>query len=368
MSIQKYTVKEAINKVLNTNEDALKVDIDNVTLTTEGSDVAIDVALDKANDSVTFFSNTNKDGTSGTSLAPLVDLDGHLQVDILSSASLTVGDGGGSLTVDDGGTTLSIDDGSASITVDTTGTNGLEVVQDTAADLNMTEANSAAIKTAVETIDNAIAGSEMQVDVVASLPAGDNNIGNVDVASAIPAGSNTIGNIKITDGTETANVDSENNLNVVEKNSDAIKTAVQLIDNAISGSEMQVDVVASIPAGTNTIGNVKLTDGSETASVNASNQLETAEANSGDIKTAVETLLFDTGKDDYAHSDSADINLAPYFGIFVGTGGDIRLNTGASGGGSDLLFKNVASGQVLPIKVHRVYSTNTTATDLVFLK
>ena len=64
MSIQKYTVKEAINKVLNTNEDALKVDIDNVTLTTEGSDVAIDVALDKANDSVTFFSNTNKAGTS----------------------------------------------------------------------------------------------------------------------------------------------------------------------------------------------------------------------------------------------------------------------------------------------------------------
>lgn len=37
------------------------------------------------------------------------------------------------------------------------------------------------IKTAVETLDNAISGSEMQVDVVAALPAGTNNIGDVDV-------------------------------------------------------------------------------------------------------------------------------------------------------------------------------------------
>ena len=36
----------------------------------------------------------------------------------------------------------------------------------------------------------------------------------------------------------------------------AVKTAVEVIDNAISGSEMQVDVIAALPAGTNTIGNV----------------------------------------------------------------------------------------------------------------
>jgi len=41
--------------------------------------------------------------------------------------------------------------------------------------------NLADIKTAVEVIDNAISGSEMQVDVVAALPAGTNNIGDVDV-------------------------------------------------------------------------------------------------------------------------------------------------------------------------------------------
>lgn len=43
-------------------------------------------------------------------------------------------------------------------------------------------ADTAAIQTAVETIDNAISGNEMQVDVVAALPAGTNNIGKVDHA------------------------------------------------------------------------------------------------------------------------------------------------------------------------------------------
>ena len=64
-----------------------------------------------------------------------------------------------------------------------------------------------AIKTAVETLDNTVAGSELQVDVVGSLPAGSAaigklaansgvDIGDVDVTS-ISAGSNTIGNVGI---------------------------------------------------------------------------------------------------------------------------------------------------------------------------
>lgn len=50
---------------------------------------------------------------------------------------------------------------------------------------NQSTANTAlsAIQVAVEVIDNAISGSEMQVDVVAALPAGDNNIGNVDIVT-----------------------------------------------------------------------------------------------------------------------------------------------------------------------------------------
>lgn len=51
--------------------------------------------------------------------------------------------------------------------------------------------------------------------------------------------------------------------------------------------------------------------------------------------------------------------------LFVGTGGDIALE--AIGSDSDVIFRNVASGSVLPIRVRIVRSTGTTATDLVGL-
>ena len=52
--------------------------------------------------------------------------------------------------------------------------------------------------TALQTLDNIVSGSEAQVDVVAALPAGDNNIGNVDIAS-IAAGETLIGLIGSSD-------------------------------------------------------------------------------------------------------------------------------------------------------------------------
>lgn len=50
------------------------------------------------------------------------------------------------------------------------------------------------------------------VTVGSALPAGANNIGDVDLASAIPAGDFVIGRVKISDGSEVANVDSNNRL------------------------------------------------------------------------------------------------------------------------------------------------------------
>jgi hypothetical protein len=68
-----------------------------------------------------------------------------------------------------------------------------------------------AIKTAVETLDNTVSGSEQQVDVV---------------SSALPTGAATAAN-QSTANTALA----------------AIQTAVEALDNAVSGSEFQVDVV-----------------------------------------------------------------------------------------------------------------------------
>ena len=62
----------------------------------------------------------------------------------------------------------------------------------------------------------------------------------------LPAALGAGGGLKI-DGSGTS-------LPVTEASASAIKTAVELIDNAIAGTEMQVDVVAALPAGTNAIG------------------------------------------------------------------------------------------------------------------
>jgi len=86
--------------------------------------------------------------------------------------------------------------------------------------------NLAAIAASLALLDNAIAtGNELQVDVVAALPAGTNNIGDVDVLTlpSLPAGTNGIGKLTANSGVDIGDVD-----------------------------------VTSISAGTNAIGNVGL--------------------------------------------------------------------------------------------------------------
>ncbi len=65
-------------------------------------------------------------------------------------------------------------------------------------------------------------------------------------------------------------------------------------------------------------------------------------------------------------SDSADVTGSPYSALYVGVGGDVALDL--HGSGEAIVFKNLASGQLLPVKFDRVDSTNTTATNMVALK
>jgi hypothetical protein len=51
--------------------------------------------------------------------------------------------------------------------------------------------------------------------------------------------------------------------------------------------------------------------------------------------------------------------------IFVGTGGNITLR--AADSGLDVVFKNVASGQILDVRARFVRASGTTATDIVGL-
>lgn len=59
----------------------------------------------------------------------------------------------------------------------------------------------------------------------------------------------------------------------------------------------------------------------------------------------------------------ADSDLsAPLYGLYVGTGGDLKV-TGIDGGA--VTFKNVGSGQSLAIQVKRVWLTGTTASNII---
>lgn len=88
--------------------------------------------------------------------------------------------------------------------------------------------------------------------VVESIAAGDNNIGNVDIVSLPGDVEADIDQIR--DQIDLITPDIEE----IRADADAIRVAVEALDNAVSGNEMQVDVITlpAIPAGNNNIGDV----------------------------------------------------------------------------------------------------------------
>ena len=197
--LHKYSVQESLNLMMNTGEDALKVDIDNVTLKTEGSDINIEVHTDKAEDSMLMFSHTVKTGTGGTSYVPLVDSDGHLQVDIIAGTTSTTEyseDAATPSTISGIGVMMERDDALSSLTPAEgdwvalrSSAEGALWTQEFNSDAIL--ADTANMDTNLGTVAGAVSSGQMQVDVVASIPAGDNNIGNVDIVT-LPASTNTI--------------------------------------------------------------------------------------------------------------------------------------------------------------------------------
>lgn len=68
------------------------------------------------------------------------------------------------------------------------------------------------------------------------------------------------------------------------------------------------------------------------------------------------------GKDatEITPNDSTDLDPVPHF-LYIGTGGSLRVTTAA---GNVRNFQ-VEAGVILPVIVHRVHATGTTATDIV---
>ena len=139
--------------------------------------------------------------------------------------------------------------------------------------LTNAEAHLGNIETAVQLLDNAISGNEMQVDVVSSaLPSG---------ASTLAKQDTIIGHV---DGIEAL-------LGTIDADTGAIKTAVEILDNAISGNEMQVDIVSGNITGFATASNqstiIGHLDGVE-------GKLDTLETTLTAIDTVLDTIKVDT--------------------------------------------------------------------------
>mgnify|MGYP003668021685 FL=1 len=182
MAFPEFQTKEVLNKVLNSGQDALNVDLsDSVTVTVDSEfPAAAALADDSGNPTTTSVGSHLLGYDSGNTNWNRVEVDdvGHLQIDVLS---ITAGDNNiGNVDI-----ASALPAGSNTIGVVDLGSTDNAVLDAMAASLAL--------------LDNSISsGNELQVDIVASLPAGSAaigklaansgvDIGDVDVTSIIPA-------------------------------------------------------------------------------------------------------------------------------------------------------------------------------------
>lgn len=192
--------------------------------------------------------NTGYGTTTGNGTAA-----GSLRVTVASDTTgvLSVDDNGGALTVDNAGTFATQVDGDA--------LTALQLIDDVVAtDDTTTHATGTTkgvnIMAAATPTDGSVEANDVGMVAMSTdrrLHV-DAQIVGQDADITIADGGNTI----TVDGTVTANLSATDNTVL-----DNIQTAVELIDNAISGTEMQVDVVAALPAGTNAIGKLAANSG-----------------------------------------------------------------------------------------------------------
>ena len=206
----KYQAHEILNKVLNSAETGLQVDI------VAGAEYAEDAAHTSA-DTGNFILGVRND-----TLAALGGTDGdYVPFQMNSSGALFVdiADGGQLDTI--------IDTLETTLTAIETDAAAIEVLLTAA---NVDHAANEVLLTGIDADTDAIKTDMAAIEVLLTAA-------NVDHAA------------------------NEALLTTIDADTGAIKTAVEIIDNAISGSEMQVDVVASLPAGSAAIGKLAANSG-----------------------------------------------------------------------------------------------------------
>jgi hypothetical protein len=105
----------------------------------------------------------------------------------------------------------------------------------------------------------------------------------------------------------------------------------------------------------------------EVLSTAANVDLAEIEVATESTQAALEKMLYGTALAVTAVDGGSDHSLgATYEAFYIGVGGDISLDCATSG--SNIVFRNVASGQILPVRATVVNESGTTATNIVALK
>jgi len=99
--------------------------------------------------------------------------------------------------------------------------------------------------------------------------------------------------------------------------------------------------------------------------------LTTIDSDTDAIKTATEASQASLADMIYGTAVAIDIDSGnhgslTHNALYVGTGGNVKVNMAT--GGTGITFSNVASGQILPIQITQVWQSGTTAEDMVALK
>ena len=254
--LHKYSVQESLNLMMNSGEDALKVDLDNATITAG----ELDVGIAHSDDSVLVY---GYDGSSNQKIS--TDASGNVQIDIVSGgsadaahvddAAFTLGSHSGMMMMGFAGTqsvdandagaiametdgSVHIHDGGNTITVDGTVTANLsatdnavldtiDAVLDTIkTDTGTIDSDTDAIKTAVEAVNQAAEGTISATTQRVTIATDDDGVAHL----AIIAG-------------DTTSVDGK----ITACNTGAVVLA------ASDGTDIGDVDVASLPASTNTL-------------------------------------------------------------------------------------------------------------------
>ena len=352
-NLKGYTSEEVLNKVLNTSTDSLKVDV------VSGAEYAEDSSHTDA-DTGNFVLGVRND-----TLAALGGTDGdYVPFQMNSSGALfvDVADGGQLDTI--------IDTLETTLTAIETDQAAIEVL------LTGIDADTNAIKTAVQILDdwddsnyanvNAnIAGT----DIVGGAGSVASGVQRVTLASDDPAVVDlaaievliTATNSKIDtfdavlDNILTKNTEIDAVLDTIKVDTEAIETAVEILDDWDDSNYANVN--ANI-AGTDIVGGAGAVASGVQRMTLASDDPAVANLNEMLYGTALAVTAVHGGSD---HSLGAT-----YQAFFIGVGGDVSLDMATSG--TNIVFKNLASGQMLPVQATVVNATNTTATNIVALK